>query len=286
MTGHALSDAQSSPILLFGATSMVGYTLARMFARIMPFVPPHSRHPWPALNLEDPAWLVALFAAQKPQLVIYCHAVCDVSKCEEEPEWAHEINVNHIRRLLTALPDQTRLIYVSSDHVFGGNGTYDENSAPCPISVYGRTRVEAEALILARARSLVLRSGLAVGPSHNGRSGHADWLTYRHQRRLPITIIEDEFRSAVWVDALAGRIMDFARSDRTGLRHIAATQVVSRVALARYLAQQSGIKPTLKIASRHQQPAPHLGRVELTTIYRGPLHQPLPGVLSLSGPPG
>jgi dTDP-4-dehydrorhamnose reductase len=244
----------SAPILLFGATSIPGFNLVRLFPQSMqPFVPPHGKSPWPALNLEDPAW----------------------------PELAYEINVCHVQRLLDTLPVSTRLVYVSSDHVFGGNGTYNEESTPCPISVYGRTRVAAEKLVLARERSLVLRTGLAIGPSHNGRTGHIDWLAYRHQHHLPITIIEDEFRSAVWVDDLAARIMDLAQSEETGLRHIAATRAVSRVELAEYLAQHLGIDTVFKIASRHQQPAPHLGRVELATIYQGELYQLLASVVDL-----
>ena len=151
------------PILLFGATSLSGFNLARLFPqRIQPFVPPNSKNPWPALNLEDPAWLKALFSAQKPQLLIYCHAVCDVGKCENAPDWAYEINVGHIHRLLATLPDTVRLVYVSSDHVFGGNGAYDEKATPCPISVYGKTRVEAENLVLKRDHSLVLRAEVGL----------------------------------------------------------------------------------------------------------------------------
>ncbi len=62
----------SPTILLFGATSLPGYNLARIFPKIMqPFVPPKSKSPWPTLNLEDPAWLKALFSASTPQLLIY-----------------------------------------------------------------------------------------------------------------------------------------------------------------------------------------------------------------------
>lgn len=260
---------------------MAGYSLARLYPEVIqPFVPPNRAGAWPPLSLEDPAWLDALFARSTPQALIYCHAVCDVRKCEENPAWANQINVQHIRRLLDSLPDKTRLIYVSSDHVFGGDGTYSEDSAPCPISVYGATRVAAEELVLARDRSLVLRTSVAIGPSHDGRTGHVDWLAYRHKRALPITIVDDESRSAVWAQDLAVRIMELTLSDETGLRHIAATKVVTRVDLARYLSAYLDIEPDLKMASRHQQPAPHLGKVELTTIHRGPLHQPLPSVLA------
>lgn len=266
--------------LLFGATSIVGHALTRLLPDLLAFGPPARASTLPALNLEDPAWLKALFSEQGPELLIYCHAVCDVAKCEQNPDWAHEINVGHIRRLLDALPETTRLVYVSTDHVFGGNGAYNEDDVPCPISVYGRTRVEAETLVLSRPRSLVLRASLAIGPSHDGRTGHHDWLSYRHGRNLPITIIDDEFRSAVWVDDLARRIMELALSDEVGLRHVAATRVVCRVELAQFLARHLDIDLVFDTASRHQQPAPHLGRVELTTMHKGALHQPLPSALA------
>ncbi|MEC8929810.1 MAG: sugar nucleotide-binding protein [Candidatus Latescibacterota bacterium] len=265
--------------LLFGGTSIVGYGMARRFPQVSPFVPPGSKHEWPALDLETPAWLESLFSEHEPELLIYCHAVCNVLKCEQNPDWAHKINVRHIHRLLDALPTSTRLVYVSSDHVFGGNGVYDEDAGPCPISVYGQTRVEAESLILGRSKALVLRAGLAIGPSHDGRTGHRDWLAYRHRRDLPITIIEDEARSAVWVSDLADRIMQFALSPETGLRHLAATRAVSRVELAQFLGRHLGISPNFNTSSRHQQPAPHLGYVELATLHSEPLNPPLPSVL-------
>jgi hypothetical protein len=38
--------------------------------------------------------------------------------------------------------------------------------------------------------------------------------------------------------------------------------------------------------SRHQRVAPHLGRVELATTYRGELSRPLPGVLDATSGAG
>ena len=133
-------------ILLFGATSILGFHLARSFPNtILPFISPGNTAPavsqWPALQLEDAAWIASRFAQHEPVLVIYCHAICDVAKCEANPDWAYEMNVQHIKRVLAALPEHTRLVYVSSDHVFGGDGVYAETSCVNPISVYGRTRV-------------------------------------------------------------------------------------------------------------------------------------------------
>ncbi len=274
----------ASSSLLFGATSILGFNLARLFPEtIVPFTSPGNTAPsvkdWPALNLEDPEWVKALFDQYQPKVLLYCHAVCDVPKCEADSEWAYEVNIGHLQRVSKALPNHTRLVYVSSDHVFGGDGTYDEYSPPCPISVYGRTRVEAEQLVLKRPQSLVIRTGLAIGPSPNGRTGHLDWLRYRTQRQLPITIVEDEYRSVAWAEDLARRVMALARSGKTGVRHIPATRVVSRIELAHYLLQRLGLEARFHCESRHQRSTPHLGRVELASTYRDELSMPLPSVV-------
>jgi dTDP-4-dehydrorhamnose reductase len=274
--------------LLFGATSILGFSLARMFSQsILPFVTPGCRAPslrrWPALKLEDGSWPRELFQRRQPNALLYCHAVCDVPKCEAAPEWAREINVEHVRRVLAALPEKTRLIYVSSDHVFGGDGVYDEDAAPCPVSIYGKTRVQAEELVLNRNNSLIVRIGLPIGSSPNGRTGHLDWLRYRIQRGLPITIVHDEYRSVVWAGDLASRIMQLAQSAETGIRHVTATRAASRVELANHLLSECRLKANLTHESRHERAAPHLGRVELATIHGGQLSQPLPSVLDAAG---
>jgi len=259
------------PILLFGATSILGYSLARRFPeRVEPCGIPDNG-------------ALALLQEQRPDILIYGHAVCDVPKCESSPEWAQRINVGHVRRVLAALPAHTRLVYVSSDHVFGGDGIYDEEAEPCPISVYGRTRVDAERLVLQRSGSLVIRVGLAIGRSVNGRTGHWDWLRYRSDRNFPITIVSDEYRSAVWADHLACRVLQLADSSAVGIRHAAATRVVSRIELANHLLALLA-KPTgYSTETRRQRAIPHLGRVELSTVHNDALSRPLVSVLDCSG---
>jgi len=262
----------TQPIALFGATSILGYSLARQFPeRITPYGTP-----------EDAPWALDLFERRAPDILIYGHAVCDVPKCEGSPEWAQRINVGHVRRVLAALPTHTRVVYISSDHVFGGDGIYDEEAEPCPVSVYGRTRVGAESLVLQRPGSLVIRVGLPIGPSRNGRTGHWDWLRYRSDRCFPITIVSDEYRSAVWADQLAHRVLQLAESSALGIRHVAATRAVSRIELADHLFALLGKPAHYSTETRRQRTTPHLGHVELATVHNDALSRPLMSVLDMS----
>jgi dTDP-4-dehydrorhamnose reductase len=225
--------------------------------------------------------LTALFSDEQPDILVHCGGVCDVAKCERDPDWARELNCRSIERLLRILPASTRLVYCSSDHVFShAVHPLTEASGTDPISVYGRTRVEAEQLVLsAREDALVLRSSLAIGGSFDGKTGHSDWLTYRARNGLDMTIVHDEYRSAVWVDDLAERVAQLAHSTITGLRHIPATRAVSREELAHYLAGTLGLQASFATESRAERDHPHPGRNEQGTVLDDQHAHPQPSVL-------
>lgn len=278
----ATKVATKARILVFGATSITGYALLRVGGERVVGVTSRAgvRRPrWRISDADDAEALERLLRIESPDTVIWAHAVCNVGKCEAHPQWAWRINVDGVGNLLRCLPKSTRLVYVSSDHVFGGDGSYTEKSLPAPISVYGRARAAAEALVLDRAGALVVRPGLAIGPSANGRSGFLDWLSYRYARGLPITVVGDEARSAMWADDLARRILALAASEVTGVRHIPGARVVTRPELATHLLRLRGLEPKFTVRSRHDQPAPHLGRIEIRSDYRDEHAEALPAVL-------
>ncbi len=273
--------------LLLGATSLLGFTLARRFPGVLaPLANPHNRaadgEDWHRARLDRPEEWVSILEAEPPALVLYAHAVCDVAKCERHPDWAYRLNVDCLALVLSHLPAACRLVYLSSDHVFGNDGAYNEASAPCPISAYGRTRVAAEDLVLKRPGSLVVRFGLPIGTSLNGRTGFHDWLRYRAHKQLPVTVIADEARSAVWVEDLADRVYALATSDHCGIRHIPAMGSVERPALARFLLHRQGLPPVFEIQKRAQQPYPHLGRIEIVSRFTDAHAIALPSVMPAS----
>ncbi len=234
------------------------------------------------LELLNPRGLKVWLEEAAPDLVFNCAAICKVEKCEQHQDYAWDVNVGGAQNVLDALVPDARLVYVSSDHVFSGDsGPYDELSEPDPISFYGRTRVEAESRVLRqRPGSLVVRVPLCIGPSYNGRSGHLDWLRYRHKKALPMTIVRDEHRSALALDLASNRVWEMARSELRGTRHVYSERLVSRPELARHLAQRQNLQVRLKFQDRVERRVPHLGKVEMTSIYTDALASPLPSSLS------
>ncbi len=273
------------PSLLFGASSMLGWSLVRAREGVLAYCNSATRRPPPGviggIDLDDEGAVVELFARVQPSLIIQCAGVCDVENCENAPEFAWMVNVEAMRILIAHAPPDARIVYCSSDHVFSGDtGPYDETSPTDPLSVYGRTRVAAEQLMLARDRTVIVRSGPWIGPSASGRNGHLDWLRYRHARNLPMTVVADEARSVVWAEEAARRVWELAESDVTGIRHLVTSRAVSRPELAAYLNTRFEIGAQFAVRQRSDRPVPHPGRIELRTVHRDPLAAPLSPVVS------
>lgn len=275
-----------SDVFLFGATSMLGWSILRSgratdvtaFCNALTRTPPEPIAA--GIDLDDGPAVADLFSRIRPRLIINCAGVCDVGTCEDSPDFAHAVNVEGTRLLLEHAPNDARIVHCSSDHVFSGDsGPYREDSPTDPISVYGHTRVAAEALVLARPGTLVIRAGLWIGPSSTGRIGHLDWLRDRHRRGLPMTVVADEVRSAVWAEDAARRVWELARSSVVGIRHIVAERPVSRPELAAYLNAHFAIGATFELQPRAERKNPHLGRVELMTRYEDAFAAPLPSVV-------
>lgn len=282
----------SAPRFLFGASSLLGWSFVRQNPDLVPFCNRHTRIPpgaaWRRLNLQEETAVRDLFRQERPALVVHCAGICDVDKCAASPDFAHTVNVRGMHILLEHLPAETRLVYLSSEHVFSGDtGPYVESSPPDPISVYGQTRVAAEQMLLThRPSALIIRAGLWIGPSHNGRMGHLDWLRYRHGRRLPMTVVSDEHRSAVWADDAVRRVLALAASNACGIRHVVASRVVSRPELAAYLNRRFEIGARFETRQRSELSRPHIGCMDLRTEYRDDLAAPLPPVVPAMAPDG
>ena len=259
---------------------MLGWSLLRARPGVTAYCNTATRAPPPGsiggIDLDDEPAVIELFSRVQPELIVQCAGVCDVEHCERSPDFAWAVNVDAMRILIAHAPASARIVYCSSDHVFSGDtGPYDETSPTDPLSVYGRTRVAAERLMLARSNTVIVRSGPWIGPSASGRNGHLDWLRSRHARNLPMTVVADEARSAVWAEEAAARVWEIAASTLTGIRHLATDRAVPRPELASYLNARFAIGARFGVQLRADRGAPHPGRIELRTVHRDRLAAPL-----------
>ena len=120
-----------------------------------------------ALDVSDASAVERAFATTRPDVAFLAVNVPGgVDRCEDHPDEAYDVNVAGTRHVAaTAAQHGAALVYYSTDYVFDGkSGPYAEADTPSPVSVYGRTKLEAEQAVQTLApRHLIVRTTAVYG---------------------------------------------------------------------------------------------------------------------------
>lgn len=124
-----------------------------------------------ALDITDIDQVMRLIKSEKPDVIINCAAHTNVDACEKQWDLAYKINAIGPRNLSIAASEvNAKMIHVSTDYVFEGNGQkpYTEFDMPNPVSAYGKTKLEGERFVQQFAdRYFILRTAWLYGDGKN-----------------------------------------------------------------------------------------------------------------------
>ena len=229
---------KSPVVLLTGYSGFLGHYLAdEIRGRGLRLVRAGRRDPDVAVSLEDVASVATAVDEADPDIVLHCGALSQMGACEQDPELAVRINAESTRAFAES---GVWTVVVSTDLVFDGSqAPYDTAAAPNPLSAYGRSKVAAEAAVLA-GQGLAVRVPLLFGKSFDGRRGATDMLRGAGDQRL--TLFTNEHRTPLHAaDAARGLVDLLADRDRTGIVHLAGPERVSRFEFAQRFCALSGL---------------------------------------------
>ena len=101
---------------------------------------------------------------QGADVIIHLAALVGYPLCKKMPREAVEVNVDGARNVLDLSPKGTRLMYASTGSNYGEvEGICTEDTPLNPLSLYGRTKTDAEEMFLDADNSVSLRFATAFG---------------------------------------------------------------------------------------------------------------------------
>jgi dTDP-4-dehydrorhamnose reductase len=247
------------PILVTGISGVAGYNALPYLQSRYPsqVVGIRQRDNWrlsgPGIEIcdaEDRQTLEGLFDRYQFASVLDCAGNCALKSCELDPAMAWRTNVEGVRNLLEiCIERNARFVHLSIDLVFSGTngGGHVETDPTDPVTVYGKTMVAAEEMILASyPQACVLRISLPMGISFNGHAGAIDWIQSRFKKNKPATLYFDEIRTPTYTDCLNSLCETaLARSDLTGLYHAGGPRRLSLYNIAQIINRVGGYDPNL-----------------------------------------
>ncbi|SCG49682.1 dTDP-4-dehydrorhamnose reductase [Micromonospora echinaurantiaca] len=216
------------------------------------------------VDITDAAAVRAAVAGH--DLVVNTAAWTDVDGAEEQEAAATAVNGDAVGHLAAACAATgARLVHVSTDYVFPGDGTtpYAEDAPTAPVNAYGRSKLAGERAV---ARFLpetgyVVRTAWLYGA--HGPNFVATMLRLAEQREH-LDVVDDQHGQPTWSYALAAQLValgDAALAARApaGVYHGTCSGQTTWYGLARAVFALRGLDPDRirpTTSDRFRRPAP------------------------------
>jgi len=177
----------------------------------------------------------------KPETVINCAAYTDVDGCETNVETAMQVNGEGVAHLAMATREiGARLVHVSTDYVFdGGKGSpYVEDDAPCPLGVYGESKLAGELNTGFNPDHLIVRTQWLYGL--HGKNFVETMLRLAGEKD-EVAVVDDQVGSPTWTVDLAHAILALLKTGQRGTYHAANSGFCSWNEFARAIFTEGGL---------------------------------------------
>ena len=189
-------------------------------------------------------WLDGL----EPDLIIHCAANTDIKECESNYSLAFNSNVIITQYLAEyAKTRSLRLIYISTDSVFDGNGRrpYKETDKPNPQNNYSKTKLLGEEICLSVNENLVLRGNILGYRENFKKPAFIDWLVGNLKSGNSINLFNDVICNPLHVDDLSLLLIKIIETNLNGLYHFGSDKGISKYDLGILFCEFSGLDRSL-----------------------------------------
>lgn len=201
------------------------------------------------LDITDRAKVTETIKNFRPDYVIHAAAKASTEFCDKNPELSYKINVTGAINVAKACKQvHSKMIFLSSEQVFNGNvesGPYTEEDIPCPDTMYGKNKLEAEGLLKEILDSLwIVRFTWLFGvPERNcGMSPNILWdtlSTILQGKKIKVT--PNEFRGLTYVHEV---IEEFPKIFEIpyGTYHVGSQNSLSRYDICSLIFKEVGLE--------------------------------------------
>jgi len=205
--------------LVTGVTGQLGFDAAAELARRGHTVIPAGR---PEFDLSVPGSAGNFVREAAPDAVLHCAACTAVDAAEDAPELCERVNAGATREIAAACRELgAKMLYVSTDYVFGGEGTqpHPVEEPPAPLNVYGRTKLAGEQAVRETlSRYFILRTSWVFG--RHGKNFVKTMLRLA-ETRDEVSVVNDQWGAPTFTADLAPLLCDMLESERFGIYHAA-----------------------------------------------------------------
>lgn len=241
-------------ILVTGLTGQLGFDVAKELERRgEKFIATTRKE----INLLTEDGAKNFILEKKPDAVIHCAAYTAVDKAESEAETAITVNGLGARRIAEACREiGAKMIYVSTDYVFGGDGRtpYEIGDEKNPVNAYGTSKLLGENAVETILRNyFIVRTSWVFGV--NGKNFVKTMLNLAEKNKK-LRVVDDQIGSPTYTPDLAKLLVDMIHTEKFGVYHATNEGFCSWAEFAKEIFKQAGKKVEVKPIQTVDYPTP------------------------------
>jgi dTDP-4-dehydrorhamnose reductase len=201
------------------------------------------------LNILDTESIKFLLEKLYPKIIIVTAALTDVDKCEIDSELAYNINAKPFYIITDYIKKVNgRLIQISTDYVFSGQkGNYKEDDLRYPINIYGKTKMQAEDIIIGSGidYTIIRTSGIFGINMATGKTNFFLWVYNNLKENKDIYLVNDQYYSPTLNTMLSKAVREIYEKEISGILHYSSLDKISRFEFGNLVAEVSGFDKNL-----------------------------------------
>jgi dTDP-4-dehydrorhamnose reductase len=195
------------------------------------------------LDVTDKKQVAKLILDFNPDIVFHFASLTRGDECAKNPDIAFKINVKGTKNVVSSCKkNDIPLLFVSTNEVFDGEkkSAYTEKDKPNPITVVGKTKLEAEKIIKENLRKYFIIRTSWLYSEWSSNFLHAVLDKARKDKK--IELVEDEISSPTYSVDLAKAIKKLIKTRKYGTYHLSNIGSVSRLEFAKKAFEICGVK--------------------------------------------
>lgn len=171
----------------------------------------------------------------QPHFIIHAAAMSKPNECEVEKEKCILNNVTSTEYVVKAANAVgAKVIYISTDFVFGEGGPHAETDVPAPLNFYGKSKLLAEQIVQSNSSdSVIMRPVFIYGPLQpRMKPTFLHWVKNNLSEGKKIKVVSDQFRIPTYVTDLCKGIAAMIQKNVIGIYHLAGSEIISPYQMA------------------------------------------------------
>ena len=245
-------------LLIIGSGGQLGHDFVGQAAAAGHSVTPVD---YPGIDIRDRSSVNLCVDGAGPDVVINCAGFTAVDDCESEVDKAFLLNAEACGFLAAAAKKiSALLVHFSTDYVFDGTGStpYTEDSPVNPLSIYGKSKLCGDEIILnTYDNSMIFRTAWLYG-SHGNNFVKAIRQTAAAGARegKPLRVVDDQVGTPTWSVSLCRQALTMLDRKERGVFHSTGEGFCSWFDFAKEIAASSGIDIDIVPCTTEEFPRP------------------------------